>query len=236
MPGWVHRELEAEQGREPHEASELRPILACANQLALAPRVQAIAEGAPPAEAEIRAWRARLGSDEDADARERLAELLAAANPLDTAELLSGVPQDRSGRLWRAELLGRALAHLEGPDDRLAMLEQISAIATLDVMADSEAAQLLRERGRMVEAMFHARRAAQSGPENPRSWRRLAQVARQVGDMEVEAEVTGRLLEFTPSDIKLRGRLARLLLDLGRDDEAGPHLDALRSARENAGA
>ena len=80
--------------------------------------------------------------------------------------------------------------------------------------------ELLLLRGRPVEAVEHLQRAAEISPANPRPWRTLGPLLEQAGEPERALQAYARAAELEPADFGLRFNQGRLLLVLGRTDEA----------------
>ncbi len=88
-------------------------------------------------------------------------------------------------------------------------------------------ARLLRERGRGEEAAPHLRELAEATPEAADGWIRLANLHAELGDADGEIAALSDLLRHCAPDHHPRLRLARLLCDRNRGDDAKEHLRAL---------
>lgn len=81
--------------------------------------------------------------------------------------------------------------------------------------------------GRLGEALPHVVAAAETAPGRTKGWIRLARLLEEAGDDEGAVSAWKRVVDLEPEDITSQDRLSSLLLGLGRDLEAVPHLKAI---------
>ncbi len=224
--------LEAELDGEMHRAAGLRGVVEEAAELAFAARARAVASGLDPADAEIAAWRRRLAGQPDSlDARQRLAELLMDRAPAEAADILHGLARDQPGGTSTWRQLAAAWNAAGEAEAELDALRRVGALGALDPQEQGRLARLLSAGGRHEEAARSLRALAEETPGSLEAWRRLADALRRAEDAEGELIAVERALGLDPGDGKVRGRVAVLLLKLGRVDEAQAQLELLRAAR-----
>ena len=100
-------------------------------------------------------------------------------------------------------------------------------VADDDAESHRRLAQLLTRNGQPAESVAHWRKAIDADPSDSDLLRRFAPVLGDTGDAEGEVAVLLRLLELEREDVVVRARLVRLLAELGREQEAIPHLEVM---------
>ncbi len=163
---------------------------------------------------------------DQADVRERLVGLLIdLGRPKEVVEHLRALIAERPERLDLRVAMARVIQEVDAKDAAAEAWRKVIKIDAKHLEAHEKRGLLLLELRREAEAIPHLTFVAQrtEGPEAAAHWRRLVLLHRQAGEAVEEAMALERLLAFEPSDSD-HERLGALLIELGRNDEAPPHL------------
>lgn len=182
----------------------------------------------------IEAYRRALKLDgEDIEIHVALAELFKGkkADSLPHLLVLAEAGPDRAeARRRLADILHRT-GDKEGA---LQSWERALELEPDDPGAHEGLAELLFDLGRASDAAVHLRWLVERLPEEDRLWRRLGRCLGQAGDAEGEIKVWRRVLAIRDDDLQAHERLAQLLTDVDRAEEAIPHYAAIvRLSPEN---
>ena len=229
-----------ELGRPDEAAEPLRALaLADAENPRRWKRLADALEQAGDGEGEADAWRRVLALDAaDLQAHDRLAQLLETAGAkAEAAPHLRALAEADASRARPWRRLAQLLDDVPDADSAIEAWARVLAREPGDLTARERLAQLSLDRGRPADAVPHLEALAQADAGRTRSWRRLAGVLQQAGEVEAEMAAWRRVLGLDENDVQAHERLAHLLTEAGRETEALSHLQAVvRIAPENAKA
>ena len=129
---------------------------------------------------------------------------------------------------WRK--LARAVSESGDPDAEIAFLSRRLELAAPDPATRTRLIRLLTQQDRKAELIVQLRALAESEPGDPRHWNRLSRAMSDAGDTDGEVDALEKRLQLGGEDVATRGRLVRLLNQLGRPADTIPHLRAMAEA------
>jgi tetratricopeptide (TPR) repeat protein len=111
-------------------------------------------------------------------------------------------------------------------DGQIEAWRRVLALQADDLQALGRLSDLLAGQGRHAEAASHLRSMALVRPSLAKPWLKLAEGLMSAGDAPGELEARRQAMALGIDDAKQRSRIARLLIELGRDQEAREMLAA----------